>query len=71
MSDYADQAQDCIGLTEMAAIQAIRNQVCAPGSDECHMCGEPISAPRRLAVPWAVTCTICQSIIEHRKRVGY
>ena len=70
MSDYADQAQDSIGLIEMAAIQAIRHQVNTPGSEDCDICGELIPEERRRAVPWAKNCTTCQAIIEHRKRVG-
>lgn len=70
MSDYADQAQEYIDLADTVAVQSVRNRLQATGSDICQCCGETIPAARRRIVPWADTCTTCQTILEHQHRVG-
>lgn len=70
MSDEVDYAQEVIEVCEQAMIQTIRSVLQSEGSSHCESCGEPIPDRRRQAVPWATTCATCQTIIEHRKRVG-
>ncbi|HDS4948399.1 TPA: TraR/DksA C4-type zinc finger protein [Klebsiella aerogenes] len=71
MSDEVDMAQDVVELTNSVAVLAIRHQLQAAGSEYCQSCGENIPAARRLAAPWAETCTPCQSVLEHRLKVGH
>lgn len=70
MSDYADEAQDYIDLTDAVAIQNVRNRMLAAGSDICRCCGDEIPVARRRIAPWAETCITCQDILEHWARVG-
>ncbi|KGT87920.1 hypothetical protein NG99_22430 [Erwinia typographi] len=71
MSDEVDVAQDVVELTNTVAVQAVRHQLRTSGRDVCQSCGEAIPAARRLAAPWAATCLLCQSRLEHRNKVGY
>jgi DnaK suppressor protein len=71
MSDEVDVALDVVELTNTVAVLAIRHQLQAAGSEFCQSCGETIPEARRQAAPWADTCTLCQSILEHRNKVGY
>lgn len=71
MSDEVDVAQDVVELTNAVAVLAIRHQLQATGSEYCQSCGETIPVARRLAAPWADTCTPCQSVLEFRSKVGY
>ncbi|MGL5968147.1 MAG: TraR/DksA C4-type zinc finger protein [Kluyvera sp.] len=71
MSDQVDVAQDFIELTNTVAVLAIRYELQAAGGEYCQSCGETIPEARRLAAPWADTCTLCQSELEHRNKVGY
>lgn len=68
MSDEVDVALE---LTNTVAVLAIRHQLQAAGREYCQSCGEAIPVARRLAAPWADTCTPCQSVLEHRNKVGY
>ena len=68
MSDEVDVALE---LTNTVAVLAIRHQLQAAGREYCQSCGEAIPVARRLAAPWADTCTPCQSALEHRNKVGY
>lgn len=71
MSDEVDVAQDVVELTNTVAVLAIRHQLQAAGREYCQLCGEAIPVARRLAAPWADTSTPCQSVLEHRNKVGY
>lgn len=71
MSDEADVAQDVVVLANSVAVLSIRHQLQAAGSEYCQSCGETIPAARRLAAPWADTCTSCQYLLEFRNKVGY
>ncbi|WP_449144466.1 TraR/DksA C4-type zinc finger protein [Salmonella enterica] len=68
MSDEVDVALE---LTNTVAVLAIRHQLQAAGREYCQSCGEAIPVARRLAAPWADTCTPCQSVLEHRNKVDY
>ena len=68
MSDEVDVALE---LTNTVAVLAIRHQLQAAGREYCQSCGEAIPVARRLAAPWADTCTPCQSVLEHQNKVGY
>lgn len=71
MSDEVDVAQDVVELTNSVAVLAIRHRLQTAGSNVCQSCGETIPADRRRAAPWADTCALCQSVLEHRSKVGY
>ncbi|MCV4732170.1 TraR/DksA C4-type zinc finger protein, partial [Escherichia coli] len=40
----------------------------AVSAERCEECDEPISEPRRAAVPGCQTCADCQGVIELKKK---
>ncbi len=44
-----------------AAIARVQAALLRPGSSACRICGDPIPAGRRLALPSATTCIDCAS----------
>ncbi|MCT4709153.1 TraR/DksA C4-type zinc finger protein [Enterobacteriaceae bacterium H11S18] len=70
MCDLADQAQKTIEDMETLHVAGVRMTLQVEGGDECEDCGQALSAARRQAAPWATTCVTCQSIREHKKKVG-
>lgn len=71
MSDEVDVAQDVVELMNTVAVLAIRHQLQAAGTERCQSCGETIPVARRWAAPRADSCALCQSMLEHRNKVGY
>lgn len=70
MCDLADQAQKTIEDMETLHVAGVRMTLQVEGCDECEDCGQALSEARRQAAPWATTCVTCQSIREHKKKVG-
>jgi phage/conjugal plasmid C-4 type zinc finger TraR family protein len=54
--------QDQIDDTVSDAVMAARARMpSGESAEECELCGEPIAAKRRLAVPGVRTCIECQA----------
>jgi phage/conjugal plasmid C-4 type zinc finger TraR family protein len=73
VSDIVDRAQAEEEASRVAALARLRrapgaNPLPAPTASDCTICGDPISAERRAAVPRASTCTPCQAAMEARRR---
>lgn len=70
MADTVDRAQDREAeLTADALAQhRLRWSADGAGATECVLCGEPIPAARRRAVPHAVRCIDCERMREQQAR---
>jgi phage/conjugal plasmid C-4 type zinc finger TraR family protein len=63
--------QDQIDDTVKDALLRARAELTAgEGLDECEICGEPIPAARRRALPAARTCVQCQSARDARRQAA-
>jgi phage/conjugal plasmid C-4 type zinc finger TraR family protein len=65
--DPADLAQVLEEAERAAAIARALAPLAASGRADCLDCGQPLSAPRRAAMPSAMRCTPCQSALEQRR----
>lgn len=69
MPDDIDAAQAAEDAARERAITAIRRKLLPEenaGLEDCEDCGDPIGEGRRLAVPSAKRCTICQNIHDNK-----
>lgn len=64
MADIIDTAAEIEELQRNAALSAHRLNRNAVSADHCEECDEPISEPRRVAVPGCKTCASCQADLE-------
>ena len=63
--------QDQIDDTIADAVSRARTMMPAgSGSEECEVCGEPIPAKRRAALPGTRTCVACQSARDAAARAA-
>ncbi|UZE39710.1 TraR/DksA family transcriptional regulator [Enterobacter hormaechei] len=66
--DIIDTAAEIEELQRNAALSAHRVNRNAVSAECCEECDEPISEPRRAAVPGCQTCADCQGVIELKKK---
>ncbi|MBF9268976.1 TraR/DksA family transcriptional regulator [Enterobacter hormaechei] len=69
MADIIDTAAEIEELQRNAALSAHRVNRNAVSAERCEECDEPISEPRRAAVPGCQTCAECQFILEKRRKL--
>lgn len=62
--DRADELSEAERSAGVARIAAALDE---EGHDSCVACGDPIALDRRLALPSAKRCAVCQSQHEHRR----
>ncbi|HAJ4344037.1 TPA: TraR/DksA family transcriptional regulator [Escherichia coli] len=63
--DIIDTAAEIEELQRNTALSAHRIDRNAVSAERCEECDEPITEPRRAAVPGCQTCSECQEIKEH------
>lgn len=66
--DIIDTAAEIEELQRNAALSAHRIDHNAVSAERCEECDEPISEPRRAAVPGCKTCSSCQEEIELKNK---
>ncbi|WP_392431324.1 TraR/DksA family transcriptional regulator [Yersinia sp. HM-2024] len=69
MSDEIDRDQEFNEQRLEEMIEQNRFKSAAtPSLFHCQFCGKPIPDKRRQTLPGVTTCTVCQSILERRRR---
>lgn len=64
---YLEQASKLEQSQREAALNKAHAAMAQPGQADCDYCGDPIPAPRRLAMPSATRCWSCQVNFEFKK----
>lgn len=68
ISERAIATAEAYQLAEIERrVAGIRDAVAAAGETACRDCDEPIGAARRLALPSATRCILCQA--DHERKV--
>ncbi|WP_432769792.1 MAG: TraR/DksA family transcriptional regulator [Sphingopyxis sp.] len=66
-----EHAEAMVDLERDTAIAGIRAQLAKPGAPDCGDCGEQISKERRVAMPSAQRCAICEDRRERAAKRGW
>lgn len=66
-----ERAEEMVDLERATTIAGIRQRLSEPGSDNCAVCGEEISAQRRAAMPSARRCASCETRRELAAKRGW